>query len=151
MIASQAAPALRAAERRNRAFKLRSSGATLNEIAAHLGISAAVVSRDIHRVILEASTAGVEEVRAVQCQNIATIRMALMPKVQRGDVQATDRILRLLDHEAKLFGIYSPVKAMVQVASDADFADTAARLLNIIGGSRELPVVVDEVPERNAV
>ena len=151
MHAAQLPAVMKAAERRNRAFKLRSAGATLVEIANALNSSTSVISRDIQRVIAETANNGVEEVRAVQCQNIATIRMALMPKVQRGDVQATDRILRLLDHEAKLFGIYSPVKAMVQVASDADFADTAARLLNIIGGSRELPVVVDEVPERNAV
>ena len=151
MHAAQLPAVMKAAERRNRAFKLRSAGATLVEIANALNSSTSVISRDIQRVIAETANNGVEEVRAVQVQNIATIRMALMPKVQRGDVQATDRILRLLDHEAKLFGIYSPVKAMVQVASDADFADTAARLLNIIGGSRELPVVVDEVPERNAV
>ncbi|MFI1735900.1 hypothetical protein ACH40E_43295 [Streptomyces acidicola] len=38
-----------------------------------------------------------------------------MPKVVRGDVRADEALVKLLDHQAKLLGLYGLVKANVTV------------------------------------
>ena len=48
-------------------------------------------------------------------EQLATLDIAitgLMPAVVKGDVRANEALVRLLDHQAKLLGLYAPVKVM---------------------------------------
>ncbi|MCM2427375.1 hypothetical protein [Streptomyces sp. RKAG337] len=49
---------------------------------------------------------------------IQEIITGLMPKVRKGDVRAVEGMCRALDHEAKLLGLYAPVKASVTVTDE---------------------------------
>jgi hypothetical protein len=54
-------------------------------------------------------------------EQIATVREiidGLMPQVRAGDAQAAVAMIRAMDHEAKLLGLYAPVKASVTVTDE---------------------------------
>jgi hypothetical protein len=54
-------------------------------------------------------------------EQLAVINVAidgLMPKVVKGDVRADEALVKLLDHQAKLLGLYAPVKANVTVTDE---------------------------------
>ena len=41
-----------------------------------------------------------------------------MPKVVKGDVRSNEALVKLLDHQAKLLGLYAPVRANVTVTDE---------------------------------
>ncbi|MGW2379294.1 hypothetical protein [Streptomyces sp. NPDC001658] len=54
-------------------------------------------------------------------EQLATVREiidGLMPKVRDGDAHAAVAMIRAMDHEAKLLGLYAPVKANVTVTDE---------------------------------
>lgn len=54
-------------------------------------------------------------------EQLATVRElidGLMPRVRAGDSKAAEAIVRAMDHEAKLLGLYAPVKANVTVTDE---------------------------------
>lgn len=53
-----------------------------------------------------------------QLANLDIAINSLMPKVIKGDVRAVEGLVRLFDHQAKLLGLYAPVKANVTVTDE---------------------------------
>lgn len=53
-----------------------------------------------------------------QLANLSIAIDSLMPKVIKGDVRAVEGLVRLFDHQAKLLGLYAPVKASVTVTDE---------------------------------
>jgi hypothetical protein len=54
-------------------------------------------------------------------EQLATLDIAitgLMPAVVKGDVRANEALVRLLDHQAKLLGLYAPVKVNATVTDE---------------------------------
>jgi hypothetical protein len=53
-----------------------------------------------------------------QLANLSIAIDALMPQVIKGDVRANEALVKLFDHQAKLLGLYAPVKASVQITDE---------------------------------
>lgn len=53
-----------------------------------------------------------------QLANLSIAIDSLMPKVIKGDVRANEGLVKLFDHQAKLLGLYAPVKANVTVTDE---------------------------------
>jgi len=53
-----------------------------------------------------------------QLANLSIAIDSLMPKVMKGDVRASEALVKLFDHQAKLLGLYAPVKANVTVTDE---------------------------------
>ena len=54
-------------------------------------------------------------------EQLATVRElidGMMPRVRGGDSKAAEAVVRAMDHEAKLLGLYAPVKANVTVTDE---------------------------------
>jgi hypothetical protein len=54
-------------------------------------------------------------------EQLATCRQiidGLMPRIIQGDAKAAEAAVRAMDHEAKLLGLYAPVKASVTVTDE---------------------------------
>lgn len=54
-------------------------------------------------------------------EQLATLDIAitgLMPKVVKGDVRSDEALVKLLDHQAKLLGLYAPVKVNATVTDE---------------------------------
>lgn len=128
-------PKISIAERRAATLRLRAEGKTLAQIASELGISVPTASRDITTAIREICRPDAEEIIAVQRRIIDDIRSAVYAKATRGNLGAIDRLIRTMEHEAKLFGIYAP--ARVDVGLDGvDFEARERELLAQIAASQ---------------
>ncbi|MDT0472995.1 hypothetical protein RM863_12760 [Streptomyces sp. DSM 41014] len=53
-----------------------------------------------------------------QLANLEIAINSLMPKVIKGDVRAVEGLVKLFDHQAKLLGLFAPVKANVTVTDE---------------------------------
>ncbi len=96
-------------ERRMRAWRLRLAGHTLRAISLALGISLGQVHADLAAVRAELAAqemVAAEEYRLLQYARAEGVVAALWERVESGDVRAIDRLLRCLDFENRLLGLY---------------------------------------------
>jgi len=68
--------------------------------------------------LAEQATEAHGEYLGEQLANLSIAIDALMPAVMKGDVRAVEGLVRLFDHQAKLLGLYAPVKASVTVTDE---------------------------------
>lgn len=62
-----------------------------------------------------------ESFGAMVGEQLATCKQiidGLMPRIRQGDSRAAEAAVRAMDHEAKLLGLYAPVKANVQITDE---------------------------------
>lgn len=119
-------------ERRMRALTLRNAGMTYQAIADKLGISSGMVRRDIRMALREVVSETAEDMLARQRGILFDLQRQAYPAALNGDRDAQAMILKTLDHEAKLFGLYAPTRVAVGV-SDTEFAEQAAELISSLG------------------
>lgn len=133
----QTAQAKAVEERRQRALNMRAAGATVTAIAQKLGVDKSTISRDITDALKDIKKEAADTLRDLQRKTLLDARMALWPAVKRGDVPSINSLRGLLEHEAKLLGLYAPTQAEVTVAPviGDDFAATTARLLEAIANT----------------
>jgi hypothetical protein len=97
-----------AREREQRALALRREGLTMAGIAAALGMSRAGAHRAVVRALDATKREIAEEadaLRALQLERIEAGIRALWPAYVRGELGAVDRMVRLLDRQARLCGL----------------------------------------------
>jgi hypothetical protein len=103
-----------AADRRNKTFELRRSGATYRAITTELGISPSAAFIDVKTVMSELKKLDIEEAedyRTMELERLDAIQLALMPEVNQGNFKAIDRYLRISESRCKLLGLYNlPIK-----------------------------------------
>lgn len=58
------------------------------------------------------------EYLGAQLATVHEVINGLMPRVRSGDAKAAEAIVRAMDHEAKLLGLYAPIKANVTVTDE---------------------------------
>ena len=98
-------------ERRRRALELRMRGQTLSDIASEVGYASASGAYKAVRAALQAEAlATVGEVRRLHTARLEQALEAIWDAVCRGELQAIDRMLRVLDREAKLLGLDQPTQ-----------------------------------------
>ncbi|GGQ48724.1 hypothetical protein Saso_27180 [Streptomyces asoensis] len=68
--------------------------------------------------LAEQAAAAHGEYLGEQLANLSIAIDALMPKVIKGDVRANEALVKLFDHQAKLLGLYAPVKHNVAVTDE---------------------------------
>ena len=120
------------ADRRADCLRMRNRGMTYSAIGEALGISPETVSRDIQRGLKAILREPAEDMVATQRTILRDIRASMYPYMLAGDEKAADKILKTLDHEAKLFGLYAPERVSINGGNE-DFASTAIQLMNELG------------------
>ena len=100
-----------AQERRAKALSLRIAGASYQQIAEALGCSVGAahkyVKTELERLDRIAKERA-EELRRLQLERLAELLISVWPKAKRGDLQAIDRALKLMQEISKLTGIAAP-------------------------------------------
>lgn len=119
-------------ERRMRALTMRNAGATYAKIAEQLGVSTLTVRKDVRLALREVISETAEDMVARQRAVLLDMTRANYPAALQGDLGAQNAIVRCLEHEAKLFGLYAPTRVAVGV-SDTEFAAQAAELISALG------------------
>lgn len=143
-------------ERRMKALTMRNAGATWPKIAEALGVSERQVRMDVRKAIAEVVRLPVDQMVDRQRSILLDITRVNYPAAISGDRDAQAMLLRVLEHEAKLYGLHAPARVNVGIAEN-EFGALAAELLSALGTAplRELaghpaPVdaeVVDLPPE----
>lgn len=101
------------AERRRAALRMRITGATYAEIAEHHGHSTSRAHADVMAAMAEFSRDTPEQVLGRQLSMLADMRAAMWSAAMDGDSEAITAVLAIMDHEARLLGLYAPVKTAI--------------------------------------
>lgn len=111
-------------QRQQAALELRRSGLSYSEIAHRIGIGKTTAHRLIEDAIREASATindEAREMKALELSRLDGMLAGLWTDARRGNVQAVDRVLKIMERRAKLLGLDAPVKvASTTPAGDED-------------------------------
>ena len=131
--------------RDQRAIELRIAGASYPQIARQLGCSVSTAHSSVQRV-LTAAAAVTEELRP-QAQTLELIRLDFLttkvtPQVSQGNLGAVDRTLNIMNHRAKILGLYAAEKkevtgkdgGPVDVHTDSALNQRIDRILGLTDG-----------------
>jgi hypothetical protein len=107
---------LTAAQRRQAVLDLRIQGDTFSEIGRKLGITKQSAFGHVCRALDELAKGSKDrtaELRALEGERLDALAHVLWPRAthsQNPDLVAVDRMLRIMDRRAKLFGLDMPTK-----------------------------------------
>jgi len=101
---------MEAAERARKALLLRTQRVSFDDIAktcgyASKGAAYNAVKRELNKIPREAA----KELRTVELEKLDRAERAIALRVNNGDVQAIDRMLKITDMRARLSGLYEEV------------------------------------------
>jgi transcriptional regulator len=134
---NETARRLTAAEKRSEALALRIAGMSYEEIATTLGwANKSVAWKAVQKGIADVPRENARELKTMQLETLNEAKLSIFAAVRRGDVQAIDRLIKVLDHEAKLEGLY-------EQKDDSGAEEVKAALLDFAAGIKDL-VAADE-------
>ena len=110
---------MRREHRRLAVTELLLAGRSLREIGRELNCSAATAQRDaavIRKQWREEDLADADEHIRQDLKRIDTALHSIWDEVQRGNLPAIDRMIRLLDQRAKYLGLYAPERIQSEIA-----------------------------------
>jgi len=131
-------------ERRMRAVTMRNAGRTYQQIAEALSaagtpVSVATVRKDVSKAYKEIIGEARDDMIARQRSILFDFQRANYldaintdPERSEERIAAQKMIVNMMDHEAKLFGLYSPQRVSLGI-SDTEFAEETARLISELG------------------
>lgn len=108
-------------DRRQDVLLLRRNGLSIRAIAAKVGISPVTVLADLRaglQAVIEETKDRAEENRAIDLERIDAAVELAMREIESGNIDAIDKLVKLLDRRAKLLGIDAPTKT--DVTSDGE-------------------------------
>jgi hypothetical protein len=110
------------AEERRRMAQLRAAGATFRELGQEFGLDPTTVRDHIIRLLDEVSSAGTTELRTLEGERLDRLQRAIWADAIAGNVGKIDRVLKIMDQRARLFGLYAPVQvdATLSAVQEAD-------------------------------
>ena len=106
-------------EREMQVWKYRVAGATFDQIAKKLDYAdesgaRAAFNRYVNRTKDEASA---NELRKLHKERLDVALLSIWPAVERGDLEAIRVMLKILERDANMSGIDSPIKTEVEVTT----------------------------------
>lgn len=99
------------AHRRIEALNLRRTGMGYRDIAKNLGVSPKRAYEIVSQAFEELKNDQhhtAEEVRAIELERLDKMLESIWPKVEKGDVAALDRAVKIQERRAKLLGLDAP-------------------------------------------
>jgi hypothetical protein len=103
--------------RRRKALDYRIAGATYQQIADQLGYSGREGAfRAVDSALRDIPRESADRLRALELDRLDKMQATLAKQVSEGHLGAVDRWLKIMEHRAKLIGIYAPEKQQVSVS-----------------------------------
>jgi len=107
------------------ALALRKTGATYEQIAAHLGYSnRQSANRAVLRLLAAHEAENVADLRTLENMRLDDLLFAVYKAAKSGDLGAIDRALRIMERRAKLLGLDAPVKQEISGTDGAPLSIT---------------------------
>lgn len=111
--AKTSADRLKAATTRRQVVELRMSGATITQICERLSIGRATAHRHIEKAMadVQAEIAGpAEHIKRMHYARLERLLLGAWGNGIKGDNPSIDRIIKILERQAKLLGLDAPTK-----------------------------------------
>ncbi len=128
------ARSISAAEKKEKAIRLRLGGLSFAEIGRQLGVSRTMAFKYINSELKELAakaTHSAEQLRQMELLRLDKLTTSLWLKAAGGDVYAIDRVLKIMERRAKLTGIDGPQKvAPVMPGGDDPYQNMSTEDLN---------------------
>lgn len=103
--------AIAAAENEKKALGFRKQGMSYARIAEELGFSGpGSAYKSVQRGISNIPREEAEEMRQIEAERLDRAWLAIEDKVRRGDLNAIDRMIRIQERRARMFGLDMPKK-----------------------------------------
>lgn len=118
--------------RKRQAIRMKVEGKTLAEIRLATGASSATVGRWMREEIARVAEDRKDLVKSMQWlqgQRLDAMLAALWPRIQKGDVAAVERAVKIEERRAKLFGLDEPERVMVGSLDPGELAEEEARAI----------------------
>ena len=128
--------------RRTQTSMMLLSGATQTEIAKALKVSVGTVNRDIQILRKRWQRQQMDNVELALLVDLMRVNEALrslMPRVARGDLRATDRMIRLLEFRAKVLGYEAVREYKLQIEVQDIDAEIERELARLIAAGKTTP------------
>lgn len=134
-----------AREREARALDLRLLGYSYDRIAREIGYAHRSAARKaVDRALKAIPREAALELRQIELERLDLLQRPLAPQIVRGHLPSIDRMLKIMDHRAKLLGLYEP-------QPDTGVAEIAAVLGSWLGKVREEDEALDgDLPASDA-
>ena len=100
---------LRSQDRQVRALELRRTGATYVQIATALGVVKGSAYRLVQEALVTTLREPAEAVRALELERLDLLTRKLETRISTGDEKAINTLLKVMDHRARLLGLYAPL------------------------------------------
>ncbi|WP_434811855.1 hypothetical protein [Microbacterium sp. bgisy189] len=96
-----------AAQRQNEALRLRLARMSYRQIAQRVGYAnPGSAHRAVEKALKSIPRENATALRTLEVETLDAAQLAIMPRVLRGDLVAVDRLLKIIDQRARLFGLY---------------------------------------------
>ena len=118
------------AERKKNALELRLAGASYRDIAQALEVSPATALQDCKEALADIPAQQADEMRTVELSRLDRLQRAVWPRAVKGDLQAVDRAIKIIDRRAKLFGLDAPQQVQI-TANDIDLDAAVDKMLRV--------------------
>lgn len=106
--------ALVRAQRTKTAMELRAAGLTYRAIGEQLGVNEETARTTVARAMMAAVREPTQAVIATERARLEELHQALWDDALAGDLDATDRVLRLMERRAKLLGLDAPTRTITE-------------------------------------
>ena len=91
----------------------RRAGLSYREIASQLNISKSAAHRYVTKALQELDeqlNESTRNLRSLELERLDNLQRALWQDAMRGNPQSVDKVLKVMDHRAKIAGLYAPAK-----------------------------------------
>lgn len=125
-----------------KAVELRKAGVPYAQIAEHVGYaSPSSAYRAVMRALAQNQSEEVEELRMIEGARLDRMQQTVWHRAMDGDLPTIDRVLRIMERRARLFGLDAPQKVAVSTSAVDDQIDA------LLAELAALPPVPDDAPD----
>jgi hypothetical protein len=162
MVVKSSSKNLQIGKRRSQAVKLRSTGATLEMVAAAIAkefdlpkYGKVQAFRDIDFGLKELNTEcrhNAEEYRRQALERLEEMLFRLQPKIKIGETKSIDAAVRIIDRQSKLLGLDAPIQIQVEELVDQELHLLVQGLQNLLPQDTYLQVLgaIEKIGDRAA-
>jgi hypothetical protein len=136
--------------RRAKALNLRIAGGTYQQIADALGYkNRDGAFRAIDTALRDIPRESAERLKVLELDRLDKMQAILAKQVNEGHLGAVDRWLKIMEHRAKLLGIYAPEKQQVAVSGGMTVIHSPVPQDEVTGGSLVKNRMASVEPSKN--